>query len=85
MMKIIKQWKISSGLPRAKGIIESINRTPVCNGSNSDCLPIIPGAGDWTTQRYCTSILPSFKIRLPSGSRMEPIAKSPNRIEANQI
>ena len=30
-----------------------------------------------------TSTLASFKIRLPSGFRMEPIAKSPNRIEAN--
>ena len=52
-------------------------------GSNSDCLSIIPGAGDSTTQRYCTSILPELKIKLPSGSRMDPIAKSPKRIEAN--
>ena len=28
-------------------------------------------------------ILPELKIKLPSGSRMDPIAKSPKRIEAN--
>ena len=44
-----KKMKIRSGLPRAKGIIESINRTPVCNGSNRDCLSIIPSAKDSTT------------------------------------
>ena len=51
-MKLNEKSSKTSGLLRAKGIIESIDITPVWNGSNSDCLSIIPGAKDSITQRY---------------------------------
>ena len=53
--------------------MESIAKTPVCNGSNTDILDMILGAGDSTTQRYLTSILYEFKMKLPNGSNIEPI------------
>ena len=58
---------------------------PVCNASVTDCLSIIPGAGDSMAQGYCILILPELKIRLPTGSRMEAIVQSPRMMVASEL
>ena len=84
---VLPVWRsptINSLWPRPIGIIESIAITPVCKGSNTDCLSIIPGAGDSITHEYWASTRLEAKLYIPSGSKIEPIEKSPSIIEANR-
>jgi hypothetical protein len=53
-----------------------MDRIPVCNGSNTDSLQIIPGATDSIIQRYCAFTLPESSNKFPKGSKIEPITKS---------
>lgn len=50
-MDVLPVWRsptINSLWPHPIGILESIAIRPVCNASVTDCLSIIPGAGDST-------------------------------------
>ena len=67
-MDVLPVWRsptINSLWPHPIGILESIAIRPVCNASVTDCLSIIPGAGDSMAQGYCILILPELKLITP--------------------
>ena len=58
---------------------------PDCIGSNTECLDMIDGAGDSISQRKLAEGLLKVLVRLPIGSRIEPIAKLPSLIDESHV
>ena len=81
VLPVCRSPTMSSLCPRPIGIIESTEISPVCNGSNTDCLEIMPGDGDSMIHRSWESTRERLKIVLPMGSNMLESVKSPVKIE----
>ena len=69
---------ISSLCPLPIGIIASKHSGPVCKGSNTDCLSIIPTAGDSITYWFLDDMLRVPNNCDPNGSNKDPTTKSPS-------
>ena len=73
---------ISSLCPLPVGIIASKHKSPICKGSNTDCLSIIPTAGDSITHWVLDDMLRAPNSCVPNGSNDAPTTKSPSITDA---
>ena len=69
---------INSLCPLPIGIIASKHNGPICKGSNTDCLSIIPTAGDSMTYWFLDDMLRVPNNCDPNGSNKDPTTKSPS-------
>ena len=68
---------ISSRCPRPIGITASMARMPVCNGAETDCRPIMPGAARSTGFTSVVTIGPLPSSGRPRGSTTRPSIARP--------
>ena len=71
---------INSRCPLPIGIIASIETIPVCNGSQTDCLAMIPGAGDSIKRVSVLEIAPFPSIGATKAFTTRPKISEPTGI-----